>query len=422
MASTILPMDAPDKTPNEGLVHLSIVWEPDEPPTPRPVEEEPLLPPVATGPEPRPYLTFAFVVGVPTTLAVLARSADYTVFATVFAGVFPIVCIAAYLITPLAPAEDDPTEPPPPKIDDYVPPSIASLFTGVTRAVDSVKGATVGSIMAFVGPVVGPHMLLIAQCLQLSMGVSAIMEVGVGFKEIHTIGAAIITLIITLIAVPDSFGWAIKEGTPTGDAYNQLVNKFNNAKEKIEASVSLSANTVVTSMQERQEALQEQMAEVYKALPCVASEDVKGGGGAAGKGPLRPFVIIFLRWFDEVGSLVRASPLKVLIMVLDLTIAVNDFALPNFHGMAMSVYHFAFPLPPTPMLWAFAAQSPAFAGRIDECNDGGSRWLDPGARGDEDACRIVDEASQLFLSRRITARNARTPATAAFQGQNKLTL
>ena len=49
-------------------------------------------------------------------LTILAYSAQYTPFATAFAGTFPLVCILAYLITPLAPAEDDPTEPPTPKV------------------------------------------------------------------------------------------------------------------------------------------------------------------------------------------------------------------------------------------------------------------------------------------------------------------
>ena len=35
-----------------------------------------------------------------------------------------------------------------------------------------------------------------------------------------------------------------------------------------------------------------------------------------------------LEQFDAIGCLVRASPFKILILVLDLTIAVNDFAMP----------------------------------------------------------------------------------------------
>ena len=98
----------------------------------------------------------------------------------------------------------------------------------------------------------------------------------------------------------------------------QMVQDVNEGKSKIEASVSLSAGQAVTKLQERQEQLQESMDELWKTMPCAAAEGKGGGGGGGGKsdkGPLRPFVIVFFRWLDEVGSLVRASPLKTLIMV-----------------------------------------------------------------------------------------------------------
>ena len=108
-----------------------------------------------------------------------------------------------------------------------MPAPLVAVADGVTSLIDGVKSLVFGSVMAIVGPALAPHMMLIAQTLQLSMGVMALAEVGVGFKEIHTLGAGIITLIITLIAVPDSFGWAIKEGTPVGDCYNKVTSCYN---------------------------------------------------------------------------------------------------------------------------------------------------------------------------------------------------
>ena len=173
------------------------------------------------------------MLGVPSTLTLLAILAEYNHFAVLTAGVFPLICLLAFLITPLAPADDDPTEPPLPTMEAYVPAPILACINAVWGVIDAVKDALVGGVMRTVGPAIAPHMKTIAQGMQLSLGISAIMEVGVGFVEIHTLGAAIITLIITMIALPESFGWAIEPGTRFGDCYNDMSERFAAAQVKL---------------------------------------------------------------------------------------------------------------------------------------------------------------------------------------------
>ena len=69
------------------------------------------------------------------------------------------------------------------------------------------------------------------------------------------------------------------------------------------------------------------------------------------KGPLqrltRPFVLLGMHRMDAIGEAVRASPFLLLVIVLDGTIAINDFALPSPH-MLYKVHAFFFPPPPIP--------------------------------------------------------------------------
>ena len=98
--------------------------------------------------------------------------------------------------------------------------TIRACSSAISDLIGGIKNAIFGTLISLIGPAIAPHVLLIAQCLQLSMGIMAVVEVGVGFKEIHTLAQAVITALMTLIALPDSFSWAIKSGTWFGDRYN----------------------------------------------------------------------------------------------------------------------------------------------------------------------------------------------------------
>ena len=76
----------------------------------------------------------------------------------------------------------------------------------------AVKSTLIGVLGSILGPLVAPYMVLIAQLIQLMMGVMAVLEMGVSFKEIHTAAQAIITLIMTARAAPPS---ALPHGSHT---------------------------------------------------------------------------------------------------------------------------------------------------------------------------------------------------------------
>ena len=164
---------------------------------------------------------------------------------------------------------------------------------------------------------------------------------------------ALIIFIMTIIAVPDSFSWALEPGTKVGDAWISMQNSINERQQRVEKTAAVSTEIVLTSVQERVEFMKESM-----AGSC--------GGGDEKKSPLRPFVRLAMVRLDGIGEVVRASPFLVVVLVLDACIAVNDFQLPDMNW----VYHFHsffFSEPPLSSLWATHVTSPPF-GRELACD------------------------------------------------------
>lgn len=125
----------PVSTVNDGKVFLSLSWEPDIPFDPP--ETAPLLPEPEPEPQkPKPTLLICVSVGVPMTLTLLAWGAGYTVPAVMFAFTFPFICIIAYLMTPLAPPDDDPNEPPLPTMEAYVPGPLLVVLNAIFALIE----------------------------------------------------------------------------------------------------------------------------------------------------------------------------------------------------------------------------------------------------------------------------------------------
>jgi len=122
---------------------------------------------------------------------------------------------------------------------------------------------------------------------------------------------ALIIFIMTIIAVPDSFSWALEPGTKVGDAWISMQNSINERQQRVEKTAAVSTEIVLTSVQERVEFMKESM-----AGSC--------GGGDEKKSPLRPFVRLAMVYLDGVGEVVRASPFLVVVLVLDAGKAVDD--------------------------------------------------------------------------------------------------
>ena len=245
-----------------------------------------------------------------------------------------------------------------------------------------MQNGILGALTTALAPVLAPYVLIIAQVLQLSMGVMAIAEVGVGFQAINTLAQALITAIMTIIALPDSFSWAIKPGTKIGDGYNGAVRYMNERQHKFEEEVMHTSNVVLEQVSERAEHMSEQVSELLKALPSATS------GGGDGQSPFyryyRPLWRAFLQRLDEIGEVVRASPFLLIVIVLDGAIAVNDFTLPDLHQL-YHIHAFFFPPHPIPTLWAAGVARPPFSGTVvdaascsGEAVDGDGGGLFPG--------------------------------------------
>jgi hypothetical protein len=118
---------------------------------------------------------------------VLAWGAQYSAGAILASFVFPFICILAYLVTPCAPADDDPTEPPLPTMEAYLPKPILAMYNCIIGLIFSLVDRLTTCVLYCVGDALAPHMLIIAQALQVSMGVFAAAEAGLDLKDVSTI-------------------------------------------------------------------------------------------------------------------------------------------------------------------------------------------------------------------------------------------
>ena len=178
-------------------IHLSVSWAADEPIVHAPASDdvmEPLVPHQPPPPKPAPTKTIAMAFGLPLALGMLAYYAEYSPGAVLTSSAFPFVCIIAYLITPIAPADDDPSEPPLPTLQSCLPAPALALYNLAVGVVGAGKEAVFNGLANCMGPLIAPHVLVVAQSLQVSIGIFAVLEALVSFRTINTLAKAIITL------------------------------------------------------------------------------------------------------------------------------------------------------------------------------------------------------------------------------------
>ena len=60
---------------------------------------------------------------------------------------------------------------------------LAHLIQYIIDTIAELKSAFFGTIFEVISPAIMPHVLLIAQTLQLSMGIMALVEMGVSFAS-----------------------------------------------------------------------------------------------------------------------------------------------------------------------------------------------------------------------------------------------
>ena len=311
-----MTVDDGQDLPAQLVGHLT--WEYDEPPTPRPLAK-PVAEPEA---EPSPRLMTALLVGVPLVTGYLSWDAEYNSAALMIAIGMPCIAMIAYLVTPLTPPED-PSEPPMVSLEDVVPTQVAALIMAPINMIYTVKDwvmdNTVGALMRLIGPTMAPYLPHVAYGIQLSMGVSAMVTAEQGFLHIHRFGAGLILTIQTLIQVPDSMAVFI-------DKFPRLqepIDAFNEKKRHVESAVSTAADDLMMQVQEVMEdakdanpGLQDQL-----SLPPYA----------------KPYYRYVCEMLDGIGQTARASPFKMLVVILELAVQANELALPTWEDVVATI-------------------------------------------------------------------------------------
>ena len=311
----------------EGELKVWFEWEFDEeqtkslpPPASRERPFDPLLPgrPAILEEEPKPKLMIGIFILVPSVTGILAWDAEYSPIAVGMAIVMPIIGILAFLITPLTPPED-PTEPSFPTLENTLPTPLYSLvrlpFDAFTSIKDWLIGNTIGRIMQLVGPVIAPYMTHVAFGIQIYMGLSSLVSAEDGFLHVHRFSAGLLILITTMIQLPDSMGWAFA----TFPVIQEKIDDFNEHKGKVEGSVVNAADKLMKDIQE----IMEETKDAYPGLQnAVTMPDY-----------IKPVYRAICEWLDGIGSITRGSPLKILVVILELTLTVNDFAMPQLPSL-----------------------------------------------------------------------------------------
>ena len=286
---------------------------PSPPPPPKPE-----LPLEMTA-EPAPLLMLLLFFGLPIVMGGLAWDAQYSTLALATATAMPIVTMTAYLVTPITPPED-PTEPPFPTLETVLPrPVYAVLSVPIelaTKAKACVVEQTLGRLSSLVGPLLAPHMATLAFGIQIYMGLSSLVEAEDGLVHVHRVSAGIVILIMTAVQVPDSMAWAFTSFPPL----QRCVDAFNGRKAIVEGSVVNAADDFMRQAQEIAESSKDQYPAFAEGMltPPVA---------------VKPFIRAGCEWLDEIGSVARASPLKSIVLILELMLAVDGIVLPSLPGL-----------------------------------------------------------------------------------------
>ena len=319
LADCSLKLDDGQETP--GILNVSIAWEYDEPPTPR---ERKYIEPTGLpelDAEPSPNLMLGLFFGVPLVTGYLAYDAEYGVPSVSVSILMPIIAMVAYLVTPLTPPED-PSEPPFPTLENMLPGPLYTVIGApinfIFAAKDFVKAKTLGVVMAIVGPWIAPYMSHIAYGIQITMGVTAAIEAEEGLAHVTRFGAGVIIFIMTAIQVPDSFSWAFTRFPKLQAGIDRLYEK----QAAVEGSVTVAADEMMQQIQE-------------------LTEDAKDSDSGFQLPPtpdfFKPIYRAFCEWLDGIGSLARASPFKLLVVILELSQTVDGMAMPDMNTVMEQV-------------------------------------------------------------------------------------
>ena len=204
---------------------------------------------------------------------------------------------------------------------------LKALMDGVRTAVKQlVVGVLLVPLRCLLAPFSTSHAPLVAKGLQVTMGAAAAAKVGVSLRGVTSYSSAALLAILTCIQLPDSFGWAMKKGSWSGDRYQEAVEGVNRHKQEVERDCRATTNLVLQEAQERLEAVKDRTAGTLGVLPCApVLETVQTA--------LHPLLLALLRALDAIGEMVRTTPYLFIALVLQAAIFVNKLVAnpPHLH-------------------------------------------------------------------------------------------
>lgn len=279
-------------------------------------EDAPLL---DVRPQPVSLALLLFVaVGVPLACAFIVALAEYAWYSVALAFCLPALGIFAYMVTPLstAPAQS------PTSLKDELLSEDSKAFADQAQRWYSDLIAARRAIGDGAGRLFAEHAepiaVLLAKAMQISMGLSALVQLrSLALQHDVAAAARLLGLICFAVQLPDSFGWLLAEF----GAIATLNSLFNSTRVTLEDGCMSAADSIT--------------AKVRRSLSSLSSESPFGSAAfdrchASNKylRLLADQVSQFLvRRLDDLGYLVRQSPLKSLVAVLNLVMAIEGFRL-----------------------------------------------------------------------------------------------
>ena len=279
-------------------------------------EDAPLL---DVRPQPVSLAQILFVaVGVPLACALIAALAEYAWYSVALAFSLPALGIFAYMVTPLSTA---PTQSPSSVKDELLSVDSKALADKAQRwysdliAARRAIGDGAGRFFAVHAE---PIAVLLAKAMQISMGVSALVQLrSLALQHDVAAAARLLGLICFAVQLPDSFGWLLAEF----GAIATLISLFNSTRVTLEDRCMSAADSITTKVRPSFSSLSSASPFSSAAFDrCLASNKYLRLLADQVSQDL-------VRRLDDLGYLVRQSPLKSLVAVLNLVMAIEGFRL-----------------------------------------------------------------------------------------------
>ena len=291
-------------------------------------ELQPLL---LLGPTPPPppesqlCCTLLTIAVIPTLFVILAIGSQYDLLAIATACLAPVVAITAFLVTPISPP-DDPDEPPPPTFTS-VAPCLAATFGFVRASVACLLSPLVMAV-TWANVCLSERGISlerrIATSIQLSMGATASMQIWRLITSQTTNMCVVMSAVITLfVALPDSCAWLVVKQRAVAAAMAWLNKQRLYAEESSVAAVETEIIPALNQCcfadgytQRRQDFARP--SRILRRWSIVEYASQRRGRQAKRRTMLYAREMMGL--FDDVGYWTRQSPLKTLVVLLNVVV------------------------------------------------------------------------------------------------------